>query len=928
MPETLNIPSLSTKVDPETRRAFDAIKSWAAKGSVLSVEDMVGAGIVTVSGGSIVPAIPSLNTTVPPPLQNFTVTGAFNSIMVDWDDPNYANLAKVEIWRAAEDNFGIAIKVGETLGNVYADTPPDTATSVTYWYWGRIISQAGIAGPFNSVNGTPGSTANDPSYLLEILTDQLTESQLHADLTSRIDLIDDPYTGLMARVAAQQSQLDELAMPLFDEAHATPYLLDQKVRYGGNVYNCILETSVPPEIPSNTTYWELIGVYVGDAATQAAESATAAATHAAAALAYRDAAGDHATSAQAAKVSAQTAAGNAATSAGNASASAGQSATSATNAAGSANTAGSYATAAATSSTNAANSATAASTSASQAATSSTQAGSYSTASQASAVSAATTRDRQLVASSGVLFVDPLNEIFLGYTAVPNSTTGLTAGATFAQAANTSGNGSGYALSVTGDPGWMSTRKMWPVTAGRTYRAKLVIKKTAYDGYALYSGLAYFDANQSLITSDYSLASNIAMTESQGWTTYTFDYVVPTATPQCKFIRVMARVQYPNGAGQSQIAQMSVEDVTESAAALVYKNAAASAAITAEGHATASAQDYAVVAARLNNFSGSGVSVETKMTATANSVTGLQGQYTVKVDSNGYVAGYGLATTATTGVPTAEFAIVADKFSIAPVPTNPAAADGSPFFYLTAPTVVNGVTVPAGAYMKAAFIADATIARAMIQNAAIDSARISDLAVVTAKIADAAITTAKIGSAQITTALIANAAVGTAQIQNAAIGTAQIQNAAIGTAQIGDAQVDTLKIAGEAVTVPVSAYTAASMTAEVETTAQTVVINTGGNPVVVTCGANIRGGSTGSAVGGNLFFSSVTVRVYRDGTLIYNTDLLGGSFNTGGGRVATSWSATLKDTPAVGGSTYSFTVTAINGGTVANRCIVALGVKR
>ena len=91
------------------------------------------------------------------------------------------------------------------------------------------------------------------------------------------------------------------------------------------------------------------------------------------------------------------------------------------------------------------------------------------------------------------------------------------------------------------------------------------------------------------------------------------------------------------------------------------------------------------------------------------------------------MSGYGLASSAPNGVPTSEFMVVADKFTIAPVATNPAAADGSPFYHLTVPTIIDGVTVPAGTYMKSAFIADASINNAKIGNAAIDDAKISNV---------------------------------------------------------------------------------------------------------------------------------------------------------------------------------------------------------
>jgi hypothetical protein len=137
------------------------------------------------------------------------------------------------------------------------------------------------------------------------------------------------------------------------------------------------------------------------------------------------------------------------------------------------------------------------------------------------------------------------------------------------------------------------------------------------------------------------------------------------------------------------------------------------------------------LSARLNNVGGtsSGVTIEQAYSAQADVNTGLYAQYSVKINNstNKFVTGFGLSSTTVNGETVGEFAIIADKFSIAPVATSATAVDGSPFYYLTAPTVVNGVTVPAGAYMKKAFIADATIGTAQIADAAITSAKISSL---------------------------------------------------------------------------------------------------------------------------------------------------------------------------------------------------------
>ena len=126
----------------------------------------------------------------------------------------------------------------------------------------------------------------------------------------------------------------------------------------------------------------------------------------------------------------------------------------------------------------------------------------------------------------------------------------------------------------------------------------------------------------------------------------------------------------------------------------------------------------------------------TSIQTNATSIDGIQAKYTVKIDNNGYVSGYGLISTQNNATPTAEFAVIADRFSIAPVATNPNAVDGSPFFVLTAPQVISGVTIPAGTYMKAAYIHDATITTAKIADAAITNAKILDATIQNAKIAN------------------------------------------------------------------------------------------------------------------------------------------------------------------------------------------------
>lgn len=104
----------------------------------------------------------------------------------------------------------------------------------------------------------------------------------------------------------------------------------------------------------------------------------------------------------------------------------------------------------------------------------------------------------------------------------------------------------------------------------------------------------------------------------------------------------------------------------------------------------------------------------------------LYAQYGVRLDVNGYVVGIGLSNDGSTG----EFAIVADKFLFAPVATDPAALDGSPFFVLTSPTEVNGVVLPPGAYIKTAFIANLTSDNIKAGGVTADSLSVTELSAI------------------------------------------------------------------------------------------------------------------------------------------------------------------------------------------------------
>jgi len=140
----------------------------------------------------------------PETLQGLEIIGAFSAIMAKWLPPSYLGHAYTEIWRAQVNDLGQAVEVGREAFYLWTDdTLPSSLASETYYYWGRHVNKNGDVGAFNAVEGTPGSTATDPGYVLSLLQEQITESQLYSVLNDRIDLIDTPGTGLVDGLAQE-----------------------------------------------------------------------------------------------------------------------------------------------------------------------------------------------------------------------------------------------------------------------------------------------------------------------------------------------------------------------------------------------------------------------------------------------------------------------------------------------------------------------------------------------------------------------------------------------------------------------------------------------------------------------------------------------------------------------------------------------------
>jgi hypothetical protein len=167
----------------------------------------------------------------------------------------------------------------------------------------------------------------------------------------------------------------------------------------------------------------------------------------------------------------------------------------------------------------------------------------------------------------------------------------------------------------------------------------------------------------------------------------------------------------------------SAEGYADSAAAAAL--ATAEAAVQAE--ATARANADGALATQITTVSttvgGNTSAIQTQATA----INGLSAQYTIKVQAGGIAGGIGLAAEAPDGSEgMIDFAVRANRFYVAP-PEEQGDTKTALFTHYTTPTEINGVEIPAGTYMDAAFMRTFVAQKGQIGALAVDDAAIANL---------------------------------------------------------------------------------------------------------------------------------------------------------------------------------------------------------
>ena len=425
--------------------------------------------------------------------------------------------------------------------------------------------------------------------------------------------------------------------------------------------------------------------------------------------------------------------------------------------------------------------------------------------------------------------------------------------------------------------------------------------------------------------------------------------------------------------------ETTVNNPTTGVAATATALSSLTSTVTSQGNSiTANANSTSQISARLNDIndtgSGGAVTVEEAYTATAtntNDVTSLKGQYTVKIDNDGHVAGFGLASTSSSsGNTTSEFIVRADRFAVVnatsesnstawasnggpwtkgdivkhngflyvanlnhnnSVTPSPVTGANSEYYWdcISTPFVVQTTTdtnVPDGAggtttVYPGVYIRSANIKKASIQSAQIGSVNAETINTgfldVTNRIDANAINASKLnidGSV-----IISDNSSGTPVLT---LGPTSITSAYIGTAAV-----ETLKIAGQAVTIPSSSFTSSGTTisnGSTYTDLATITFTSTGNPVTINASAYFK--NFASNQGASYYF-----RLVRGSTSLTEQNLQIGAVDISSGSGTMGSMAFLDTSTTTGSRTYKIQARRQSGNgniTALNRSITAIEVKR
>jgi hypothetical protein len=205
----VSLPKTPIKGDPETRRFLEAVRQRveSVEDSAVTVADMRSAGFFERNGINVGSGTATGEVQAPSVPTNLQADGAFETVVLTWDYVDYVGHSNTRIYRSNTNVFADAEVLANIEGRIYADL---VGSNKTYYYWVSNVNENGIESATSQSAGVVGVTLPNTQFILDLLTNSITESQLYSTLGTRINLIDGASTltgSVNARLNAVQTDL-------------------------------------------------------------------------------------------------------------------------------------------------------------------------------------------------------------------------------------------------------------------------------------------------------------------------------------------------------------------------------------------------------------------------------------------------------------------------------------------------------------------------------------------------------------------------------------------------------------------------------------------------------------------------------------------------------------------------------------------------
>ena len=205
---------------------------------------------------------------VPPSVTFLAAESLLLSIAIRWGIPPGAeDTQRTELWYSQSNSLETATKLADLAYPQAEYVMQGLRAGVSFFFWARLVDRTGNIGPwYPAGGGVLGQSGSDASPVLELISGQVTESELGQELLKEIEKISGDFPGSVNdRINEAKQELEDLITELTDPLEYVPanaYAKDDAVRSGRRLYMAIVPVPAAADgsnAPPNPTYWVDIG---------------------------------------------------------------------------------------------------------------------------------------------------------------------------------------------------------------------------------------------------------------------------------------------------------------------------------------------------------------------------------------------------------------------------------------------------------------------------------------------------------------------------------------------------------------------------------------------------------------------------------------------------------------------------------------------